>query len=124
MERALFDAKGCPVAYLADDGERTICLWNGQAVAYIDDRLNCHGWNGHYLGWVEDGILFDAQGQAVGFLKPDNADHSCAESRKCSKFVDRAKSAKCPPCSRPARRAGPSSLLLADFLKAGAIDPI
>ena len=124
MERALYDSEGCPVAYIADDGERTICLWDGHAVAYVDGQLNCYGWNGQFLGWVEDGVLFDAQGQAVGFMKSKQPNHPCVEPAKRSKIVNHAKYAKCPPDSRPARKTESSSLALADLLKAGAIDSI
>lgn len=121
MERTLYDAKGDPIAYIADDGERSIYLWSGQAVAYIDDRLNCYGWNGQYLGWIEDGTLFDNHGLGVGFMKAKGPSPSCAEPAKCAKLGKHAKYAKCAPCARPAQSTGTSSLVLADFLKAGAV---
>lgn len=124
MERTLYDAQGSPVAYIADDGQRTICLWDGDAVAYIDERLDCYGWNGQYLGWIEDGVLFDAQGQSVGFMKTSHVTSSFSESQKRSKIVKHTKFAKSPAVSRPPRREGNSSLALADFLRRGAVDSI
>jgi len=124
MERTLYDCQGCPVAYIADDGQRTICLWDGHAVAYIDEQLNCYGWNGNYLGWVEDGVLFDANGKSVGHLKPIHAKHVFAEAGQRSKIVKHSKFAKSPASSRPARKEGNSSQALADFLKTGAVDSI
>ena len=121
MERTLYDAKGYPIAYIADDGERSIYLWNGHAVAYIDDRLNCHGWNGQHLGWVEDGILFDHQGRRVGYLKATCLNASHAEPAKGAKSLKQAKQAKGTPCTRPSRSTGVSNLALADFLQAGAV---
>lgn len=122
MEKTLCDSKGYPIAYIANDGERTICLWNGQAVAYIDEQLNCYGWNGQYLGWTEEGVLFDRLGLAVGFIKSKYPSRLYGERPKCPKSVSRVKSAKCPPCIRPEKRAGQSDLALADFLRAGVID--
>ena len=121
MGRPLYDAKGNAVAYIADDGERTICLKTGEAVAYIDEQLDCYGWNGQCLGWVEDGVLFDAQGQAVGFMKPKRPNPSLPDPAGGSKVLKRAKGAKRPPCIRPDRRRGNSRLALEDFLKAGAV---
>ncbi len=124
MERTLYDAEGSPVAYIADDGQRTICLWDGDAVAYIDERLDCYGWNGQYLGWIEDSVLFDTQGQSVGFMKSSHAAPSFAEPMKRPKIVKHSKFAKSPAGSRPARREGHSSQALADFLRTGAVDSI
>ena len=121
MERTLYDAKGCAIAYIADDGERSIYLWSGHAVAYIDDRLNCYGWNGQHLGWIEDGVLFDDRGLAIGFMKtnrPQASDGVPAKSAKAPKYVKWAKS---PPHALPARSTKISSTALADFLKAGAV---
>lgn len=122
MERTLCDAQGCPVAYIAEDGQRTICLWNGHVVAYIDERLDCYGWNGNYLGWIENGVLFDAQGQSVGFMKFNPPTHSQVGPAHRSMIVKPIKQAKSPGGSRPERREGPSSQPLADFLRRGAVE--
>ncbi|MBI1752741.1 MAG: hypothetical protein HY014_14915 [Acidobacteria bacterium] len=122
MERPLYDLNGQAVAYIADDGERTICLWNGLAVAYIDEQLDCYGWNGQCLGWIEGGVLFDDRGQGVGFLRAEYSTRLRSEPGRQAKIVKRAKHPKSPPCPRPARPRGNSHLPLIDFLKAGAID--
>lgn len=124
MERILFDAKGRPIAYIADDGERSIYLWKGHAVAYIDDQLNCYGWNGRHLGWIEDGILFDRQGLRVGFLSTNSQRTSGTEPAKPAKFAKNAKQAKALPHARPARSTRISSQSLNDFLKAGAVGSV
>jgi len=122
MERTLFDAQGHPIAYIADDGERSIYLWSGHAVAYIDERLNCYGWNGQHLGWVEDGILFDQHGLRVGFMRVGQPEPLGEAPAKSDKAAKRAKLAKCTPSERPARSRRTSNLPLAEFLKAGAVD--
>ncbi len=35
METTLFGGRGHPVAYIADDGENSVYLWSGHAVAYV-----------------------------------------------------------------------------------------
>lgn len=124
MERVLFNSHDRPIAYIADDGQRTICLWNGRAVAYIDDQLNCYGWNGKCLGWIEDGILYDTQGQAIGFMKSKYPGHTYVLPPKYMKMVNHAKHPKHPPCPRPSRKTENSNRALSDFLKAGAVDAI
>ncbi len=124
MERILFNSQDNPIAYIADDGQRTICLWNGCAVAYIDDQLDCYGWNGRYLGWIEDGTLYDTRGQAVGFMKPKCPGHAYALPPKYMKVVSHAKHAKRPSRPRPPRRTGTSNRALSDFLRAGAVDAV
>jgi hypothetical protein len=70
-EISLFDFKGRAVAYIAED--RTIYLWDGKPVAYLDgqsrDDLDIYGFNGKHLGWLKVGIVYDADGYAVGGIK-------------------------------------------------------
>ncbi|GLH74859.1 hypothetical protein GETHLI_33610 [Geothrix limicola] len=122
MERVLYDSQDCPIAYIAEDGQRTICLWNGHAVAYIDDHLNCFGWNGRHLGWMEDGILFDTLGQAIGFMKSKHPSPSRAQPPKLSKIVRDAKHPKVQPFPRPLRKTGKGDRTLSELLRAGATD--
>ena len=67
MEVALYNKKGKPVAYLAEDGE-TVYLWDGNPVAYLyEDKL--YGLNGKQLGWFTNGTVFDIYGLRAGFIK-------------------------------------------------------
>lgn len=70
-EISLFDYKGKPVAYIAED--RTIYLWEGKPVAYVDGQnkraLDIYGFNGKHLGWFMAGIIYDSDGNAVGGIK-------------------------------------------------------
>lgn len=73
-EISLFDAKGRPVAYIADDKDQTIYLWDGKPVAYLygDDwkaGIDVYGFNGKHLGWFKSGIVYDHDGYAVGGIK-------------------------------------------------------
>jgi hypothetical protein len=67
-EISLFDSKRTPVAYIADD--RTIYLWGGKPVAYLDGEgrsvLDVYGFNGKHLGWYSAGVVYDDEGDAVG----------------------------------------------------------
>src|SRR5258708_125393 len=70
-EISLFDFKGRATAYIAED--RTIYLWQGKPVAYLDgeqkDGFDVYGFNGKHLGWFKGGILYDNEGYAVGGIK-------------------------------------------------------
>jgi hypothetical protein len=70
-EISLFDFKGRATAYIAED--RTIYLWQGKPVAYLDgeerDDLSVYGFNGKHLGWFKGGVLYDNEGYAVGGIK-------------------------------------------------------
>jgi hypothetical protein len=70
-EISLFDHKGRPVAYIAED--RTIYLWEGKPVAYIfgenNEVLDVYGFNGKHIGWFKGGIIYDEDGDAVGGVK-------------------------------------------------------
>jgi hypothetical protein len=73
QEISLFDSEGDAVAYIdTNDEDNTIYLWNGTPVAYLSAQsnyYNIYGFNGNHLGWYEDGIVRDEDGDAVGFKK-------------------------------------------------------
>ncbi len=66
-ETALFGRNGDPKVYIANNENKTIYSFSGVPLAYIDDKKNIYGFNGKHLGWFEDGIVWDHQGQRVGF---------------------------------------------------------
>lgn len=40
-------------------------LWGGEPVAYLeDDRI--YGFNGKHIGWYDDGVICDHDGNIVG----------------------------------------------------------
>ena len=67
MEKSLFNKNGDAVAYLTDDYNRTIYLWDGQQVAYLFNDRHIYGANGKHLGWFIDGVIFNPSGERIGF---------------------------------------------------------
>lgn len=67
QEISLFNSNGDAVAYIDVSDDRTIYLWDGEPVAYLESD-NVWGFNGDHLGWFEDGIIMDHKGNAVGFV--------------------------------------------------------
>jgi len=66
MEKTLFNSMGEPVAYISRDQNRTIYLWDGHPVAYLYG-YNVYGFNGRHLGWFINGIVYDPDGNRIGF---------------------------------------------------------
>ncbi len=66
MEETLFNSKGEPVAYIFSDMNKTIYLWDGHSVAYLYS-YHVYGFNGRHLGWLINGIVYDPDGNRIGF---------------------------------------------------------
>ena len=67
MEKTLFNKNGLPTAYITDDYNQDIYLWDGHAVAYIFENEHVYGINGDHLGWFVQEIVFNNYGERVGF---------------------------------------------------------
>ena len=67
MNRTLFDKRGNPVAYIAPDYRETIYLWDGRPVAYLFDQMHIFGINGRHLAWFINGIVYNINGERIGF---------------------------------------------------------
>ncbi len=67
MDTSLYDEKGEPVAYISDDYNKTIYLTDGSPVAYLYNRDHVYGFNGRHLGWWIEEILYNHDGERVGF---------------------------------------------------------
>lgn len=67
-EISLYDDAGEAVAYIDIDDEMNIYLWKGEPVAYLDGQ-SIYGFNGKHLGWFKEGIIWDHEGYAVGFIE-------------------------------------------------------
>ena len=120
MEITLFDRKGHPVAYIAEDGESSIYTWHGHAVAYIDGDV-VHGWNGRHLGWFIDGIVYDLHGRRAGFVRETCPVAAYAEPAKYAKHAKYARYAAYAPFARPGLSIGNSDEDLGDLLLKGKV---
>ncbi|WP_270694352.1 4-fold beta flower protein [Aeromonas sp. QDB09] len=118
-EITLFDSAGSAVAYISNDGEGTIYLWSGEAVAYLKQE-HIYGFNGAHLGWFDAGIARDPKGFAVGFIRNTCPKLTKLEPLKKIKKIKKIKSiAKIAPI-KPINKSGSSALPLLVFLQAGA----
>jgi len=72
-EVTLFDSQGAATAYVAIEDDLTIYLWDGTPVAYLapNTQVNLHvySFDGTHLGWLEDGIIWNHNGDAQGALR-------------------------------------------------------
>lgn len=69
QQTTLFDSKGEAIAYIDYDEEATIFMWDGTPVAFLENEgsLNCiFGFNGKFMGWYENGIIYNEEGYPVG----------------------------------------------------------
>ncbi|MEZ4793470.1 MAG: hypothetical protein R2783_08440 [Gelidibacter sp.] len=72
QEISLFDSQGNARAYIDYEKDATIYLWNGKPVAFLENDGNdicVFGFNGRFLGWYEEGIVRDKNGNAIGAKK-------------------------------------------------------
>ena len=67
MMKKIFNKRGDPVAYISDDYNETIYLTDGSPVAYLYDQGHVYGFNGRHLGWWIEGILYNHDGERIGF---------------------------------------------------------
>ena len=65
-EVTLFDKNAQPVAYINYvNKDSTIYMWDGTPVAYLEENEGVYRFDGRFLGWYEDGIVYDKEGYAV-----------------------------------------------------------
>lgn len=119
MEMTLYDSLGRPRVYIADDPERSIYLWNGRAVAYIDDE-NVFGWRGRHIGWFVDGVLYDLRGCRVRFTSSRSPVAVHAQPAKHAKHAKHAKSARHAAYARVALSISRSEQDLESFVSQDA----
>jgi hypothetical protein len=65
-EAEFFDSKGTAAVYFEySDAEHTFYLWSeGEPVAYMDED-SLYGFNGKHLGWLQNGAVYDHEGNVV-----------------------------------------------------------
>jgi hypothetical protein len=69
---SIFDSEGEAIAYIDYEKEATIFLWDGTPAAFLEkdgNKMCVWGFNSSFLGWYEDGIVYDKKGYAVGARK-------------------------------------------------------
>jgi hypothetical protein len=72
QEVSLYDREGEAVAYIDFDEDATIFMWDGTPAAFLEKSSSdicVFGFNGKFLGWYEDGIIYEKYGYAVGARK-------------------------------------------------------
>jgi len=121
METTLFDAQGESVAYLTDDYDRTIYLWDGHPVAYLYEQRHVYGFNGRHLGWFIDQILYDENGERLGFTFVSCPTTVAKEPEKHKKFPRDEIKPRWKAPATPKLAYEPSARPLADFLEQGRI---
>lgn len=68
----LFNSSGDAKAYIDYNEDATIFSWNGKPLAFLENDNNevcVFGFNGRFLGWYVNGIIYDKNGYAVGARK-------------------------------------------------------
>lgn len=118
-ETTLFGKNGDPKAYIAWNDGNTIYSFNGTPLAYIDEANNVYGFNGKHLGWFEDGILWNHQGQRVGFTKETSPVFTQFEPFKGFKQFKPFKSFKQFAPFKPFKNMVNATTTLMEFLEEG-----
>lgn len=89
----LYDSKGKAIAY-SEDGE-SIYLFTGEPVAYLVETA-VYGFNGHHIGWFENGWMRDLHGCCVFFTEDASGSGPAkpAMHAKPAKYAKKANPAK------------------------------
>ena len=119
--KTLFDKNGDPVAYISDDYNETIYLWDGSPVAYVYEEEHVYGINGRHLGWWIHEILYNGGGDRIAFASNTCPVAIAKEPPKTKKKpTDEIRPRwKAPPL--PKLRFNFASQDLLDFLKEGEV---
>ncbi len=117
-EITLFDVGGNPISYI-QISNGTIFLFSGEPVAYLDDETNVYGFNGKHLGWFQDGIIWDHNGDSIGFLENTSKSVTKYEPFKSFKKFEPFKSFKEFAPFQPFKSLNISKLSFEQFLRAG-----
>jgi mRNA-degrading endonuclease RelE of RelBE toxin-antitoxin system len=118
-EITMFGRNGEPIAYVATDDDSTIYSFAGEPLAYLDND-NVYGFNGMHLGWFEDGVLWNHQGQKVGFTQRTSPVFTRFEPFKGFKRFKPFKAFKQFAPFKPLKSGAIANEDLLSFLKQGA----
>ena len=65
-----YGEEGQPVAWISPD--RCFFLFNGKPAAWLARSGDVHAFDGRYLGWFQDGVLWDRTGRCALFSSQAN----------------------------------------------------
>ena len=123
IDTIIYDIKGDPVAYITAQFRPTIFLWSGIPVAYLHEEKYVYGINGNHLGWFRNEILFNNDGERIGFT------FSTCPVATAKEPVKGKKQTMAKPRPRYRAKSPPKFLFrfadqnLAEFLTEGRISP-
>ncbi len=86
MEKALFNSRGEPVAYITEHARKIIFLWDGHPVAYLYGH-HVYGFNGLHLGWFINGVVYEIEGKRIGFTSSTSPLPASQEPPKAKKYA-------------------------------------
>ena len=121
MDINLYDKNGIAIAYISDDYNDTIHLWNGRPVAYLHEDQHVYGMNGKHLGWFIDSIIYNNDGERIGFTYESSPITVTKAPGKPEKYpMDEIRTRWAPP-PLPKLTFGTSEQPLEEFLEQGQI---
>ena len=71
QQTSIFNKGGEAIAYIDYNSDATIFMWDGSPVAFLVKDISnicVIGFNGSFMGWYENGIIYDEAGYAVGAI--------------------------------------------------------
>lgn len=68
LEITLFNQSGSPTAYIDKTRKNAIFLWDGHAVGYIEEG-QVFSLKGDHIGWFEDDVFYNAEGFKLAATK-------------------------------------------------------
>jgi len=86
MEKTLFTSRGEPVAYISDDPRKIIFLWDGRPVSYLYG-YHVYGFTGRHLGWFLNGVVYDIDGNRIGFTTSTSPLPTSQELPKAKRYA-------------------------------------
>ncbi|GAA5480043.1 4-fold beta flower protein [Haloferula helveola] len=118
-EVTLYDPSGEPVVYIDVDDDHTIYTWGGTPVAYLSDE-HIYGFNGKHLGWFQDGIVWDHDGNRAGYLAQTLPVYAAYEPYKSYKSYKPYRSYQEYAPYQPYKLHSESRIPLLQFMSQGA----
>lgn len=122
QQTSLFDSEGEARAYIDYDEDATIFMWDGTPVAFLEkegSEICVFGFNGSFMGWYEDGIIYDKKGYAVGARKGATNMSLRSERSKSSQRSTPSRPSTPSTPSQPSWKSSWSSTSLIEFLYFG-----